>query len=167
MIHITAHRSITDICRVMCVFFWISFTAVLSVFVIWTNLPLFFYCSFSSLWPFSVLPIQDNHNKAEPVALVCKACFRWARSREVLLNRVSSRLCRINQEGFVSLTLGSSTGWKAFCNVAAVFLTRSRAGESACMSTSQTPNQPACRDAQTDTQQSVRQTASHAGIFTA
>lgn len=58
---------------------------------------------------------------------------------------LSSRLCRINQEGFASLTLGSSTGWKDFCSVAAVFLTRSRAGESACMSTSQTPNQSSDR----------------------
>lgn len=91
--------------------------------------------------------------KQKVAALACEACFRWARSREVLRPPVSSRFCRINQGG------GSRApqDGKAFT----VFLTPSRAGEFACMSTSQTPRQ------QTDTRPSAGRSASHAGIFTA
>ena len=90
------------------------------------------------------LPTEGHHSKAELLALVFKACFRLVKSREVLLNSVSSRLCRSNQEGFVISTLGSST---AFCDFKSVFPTKSKARESVFMSTRQTP-EPACLDAQ-------------------
>lgn len=77
---------------------------------------------------------------------------------------MSSRLCRINQGGFVGLTPDGSTGWKASllrrCRFVFLFFSNSELSwrEPACMSTSQTPNtRPTCPDTQTDT----RQPASH------
>lgn len=97
--------------------------------------------SASSAGDCNLLHVQSNQNEPELVALVREACFRGA--EKWLLSRVCppDSVESIRRFFFGSLTQGSSSGQKAFCNIAAVFLTQNRAGESVCMSTSQTTDQ--------------------------